>query len=78
MVLALSSIGKFCVPFVNVEGNVQFGENIYCYNVGNVKDGKDNMFNNFRNIKCNSCGLDKNLKGEYLEVFNGTRKNREG
>jgi organic radical activating enzyme len=64
--------GKFCNPDIVPSGNIKLGEHNLCQFVGNVNvDSKEQVLENIKKLKCDNCGLSKNLDSQLLRVFKG-------
>lgn len=60
---------KFCTPSVNIDGSVSAGETRYCGRIGTVHSTDEELLGNARSLKCETCGLSKNLEGKFKEVW---------
>jgi MoaA/NifB/PqqE/SkfB family radical SAM enzyme len=63
---------KFCIPSIDIDGNVHIGETDSCLKIGTVRDNLEILFNNIKSMEigdCNKCGLEDNLKGEFRKVL---------
>ena len=69
-ILELRHREKFCTPSVNVNGDVVAGEAIGCAWIGNVKETDDLVIRNrIKILKCNRCGICRNLAPELAEAI---------
>jgi hypothetical protein len=53
--------GKFCNPTIRPNGQILVGETIDCSHVGTVFDTEHTISENIRGMKCNHCGLYRNI-----------------
>jgi sulfur carrier protein ThiS len=63
---------KFCIPSIDVSGGVHIGEADECFQIGTVTSNLKSMFNRIKSMEigdCNKCGLEENLKGDYLKIL---------
>jgi len=61
--------GRVCSPSVDVDGSVRMGEMDTCHRIGFVGDSKKTIEKNIVGVKCDRCGLKKNLSPEHLEAI---------
>ena len=65
----LRSIGKMCIPSVNVDGSVVAGEAPSCYKIGTIESSNEEITKNILNMKCGKCGLQNNLQEKYQDLW---------
>ncbi len=56
-----NTLGRFCVPSVDVDGTIHAGEFDGCHAVGHVTDPLEKVEQAIQNMCCDNCGLTKNL-----------------
>ena len=63
---------KFCVPSIDIYGDLHIGETDECYKIGSIYDKEESIFENIRDLKfhqCNKCGLEDNLVNQYRKIL---------
>lgn len=66
---------KFCTPSINVDESINAGESPSCSKIGTIESSNEEITNNIQSLSCNKCGLFKNLKGNYLNLWNKLNNN---
>jgi hypothetical protein len=67
--LLLALQGRVCCPAINVDGTVVAGETDTCHPIGTVDSPLDEIEQALREMRCNRCGLIRNLQPRYLEAI---------
>ena len=74
----MESRGRFCVPFIDVDGEIRVGESQFCQSIGNVNDLErmspeqfdDQIMRKLLQTKfCNRCKSVKNIDPEILNAL---------
>jgi hypothetical protein len=64
----MESNGKFCSPLIKPNGDIILGESVLCKPFGNVRDSDVDLHTNIINMRCNACGLFKNLPEDLRKM----------
>jgi hypothetical protein len=67
--LLLALQGRICCPSINIDGTVVAGETDTCHPIGTVDSTIEEIEDELRTMRCNRCGLIKNLEPSYLEAI---------
>lgn len=68
-VLFLRQKGKMCIPSIVVDGSIVAGESQFCHKIGTVESSNVELTNNLVQMRCNACGLAKNLTLELRKMI---------
>ena len=68
-ILMLRNKFKMCNPSINVDGTISAGESPFCYKIGTVKFTDEELLENILTMKCNKCGLERNLSSTYKNAI---------
>lgn len=70
-IAVLRSRGKLCTPSINIDGTLAAGETTFCSTVGTVWDDELKIRNHIRDLRCDRCGLLRNLPEQYQKAVTG-------
>lgn len=65
----LASMRRLCTPSVNVDGTLSAGETPSCAIIGRVTDSEFHLEEQLTQLRCNKCGLVKNLNPREREAI---------
>lgn len=68
----IEMMGKHCSPAINVDGSIVAGEADTCHFIGTVHDDVLTIERALKTMKCNRCGLQKNLSPLHLNAIGET------
>jgi len=60
---------KYCTPSINIDGTISVGETSNCAIIGDIDSTSKELTKNIINMKCNKCGMEKNLGPEHRRAI---------
>lgn len=61
--------GRVCAPSINIDGSIRAGEADTCFKIGDVNSTEDELEQVLKKMRCNRCGLIKNLDERYRSAI---------
>ena len=68
-VMFLRQKGKMCIPSIITDGGIVAGESRFCHRIGTVDSSNLELTLGLTQMRCNYCGLSKNLSPELRAVI---------